>query len=64
VDLEGSIREHQGLMRWYGGRGLPVELNEPHHWAMRDAPDVIFVASAFLSAYNAKRRACGITLHN
>ena len=54
-DLEGSIREHQGLMRWYGGRGLPVELNEPHHWAMRDAPDVIFVASAFLSAYNAKK---------
>ena len=54
-DLEGSIREHQGLMRWYGERGLPVELNEPHHWAMRDAPDVIFVVSAFLSAYNAKK---------
>jgi hypothetical protein len=54
-DLEGSIREHQGLMRWYGERGLPVELNEPHHWGMRDAPDVIFVVSAFLSAYNARQ---------
>jgi len=54
-DLEGSIREHQRLMRWYGERGLPVELNEPHHWGMRDAPDVIFVVSAFLSAYNAKQ---------
>ena len=54
-DLEGSIREHQGLMRWYGERGRPVELNEPHHWAMRDAPDVICVAAAFLSAYNAKK---------
>jgi hypothetical protein len=54
-DLEGSIREHQGLMRWYGERGLPVELNEPHHWAMRDAPDVIFVVAAFLSAYNARQ---------
>ena len=54
-DLEGSIREHQGLMRWYGEHGLPVELNEPHHWAMRDAPDVIFVVAAFLSAYNARQ---------
>jgi hypothetical protein len=32
-----------------------VELNEPHHWGMRDAPDVIFVVSAFLSAYNARQ---------
>ena len=52
-DLEGSIREHQKVMSWYGERGIPVELNEPHHWGMRDAPDVIFVVSAFLSAYNA-----------
>jgi len=54
-NLEGSIREHQALMHWYGARGLPVELNEPHHWGMRDAPDVIFVVSAFLSAYNARK---------
>jgi methylmalonyl-CoA mutase cobalamin-binding subunit len=53
-DLEGSIREHQKVMAWYGQRGIPVELNEPHHWGMRDAPDVIFVVSAFLSAYNAR----------
>ncbi|MEA3440152.1 MAG: cobalamin-dependent protein [Chloroflexota bacterium] len=53
-DLEGSIREHQKVMGWYGERGVPVELNEPHHWGMRDAPDIIFVVSAFLSAYNAK----------
>ncbi|HHH83548.1 MAG TPA: cobalamin B12-binding domain-containing protein [Chloroflexi bacterium] len=53
-DLEGSIREHQKLMAWYGERGIPVELNEPHHWGMRDAPDVVFVASAFISAYNAR----------
>ncbi|MDX9991772.1 MAG: methionine synthase [Anaerolineales bacterium] len=54
-DLEGSIREHQQVMRFYGGRDIPVELNEPHHWGMRDAPDVIFVVSAFLAAYNAKK---------
>lgn len=53
-DLEGSIREHQKVMRWYGQKGIPVELNEPHHWGMRDAPDVIFVVSAYLSAYNAR----------
>jgi hypothetical protein len=54
-DLEGSIREHQQVMTWYGERNIPVELNEPHHWGMRDAPDVVFVVSAFLSAYNAKK---------
>ncbi len=53
-DLEGSIREHQRLMKWYGERDIPVELNEPHHWGMRDAPDVVFVVSAYLSAYNAR----------
>jgi hypothetical protein len=40
-------------MTWYGQRGIPVELNEPHHWGMRDAPDVVFVVSAYL-AYNAR----------
>lgn len=58
-DLEGSIREHQRLMAWYGERNIPVELNEPHHWGMRDAPDVVFVVSAYLSACNA--RAFGVS---
>jgi methylmalonyl-CoA mutase cobalamin-binding subunit len=53
-DLEGSIREHQRVMRWYGERNIPVELNEPHHWGMRDAPDSVFVVAAYLSAYNAR----------
>ncbi len=53
-DLAGSIREHQRVMAWYGERGIPVELNEPHHWGMRDAPDVVCVAAAFLAAYNAR----------
>ena len=54
LTLEESIREHQNVMTWYGQRGIPVELNEPHHWGMRDAPDVVFVTSAYLSAFNAK----------
>jgi len=53
-DLETSIRLHQELLAWYGARGIPVELNEPHHWGMRDAPDVVFVVAAYLSAYNAR----------
>ena len=53
-DLEGSIREHQSVMQWYGSAGIPVELNEPHHWGMRDSSDVVFVVSAYLAAYNAK----------
>ena len=53
-DLEGSIRQHQQVMAWYGKKNIPVELNEPHHWGMRDAPDVIFVVSAYLSAHNAR----------
>lgn len=57
-DLEESINEHQRLMAWYGKKNIPVELNEPHHWGMRDAPDVIYVVSAYLSAYNA--RAAGV----
>jgi len=57
-NLEDSIREHQKLMAWYGSRNIPVELNEPHHWGMRDASDVIFAVTAYLSAYNA--RAAGV----
>jgi methylmalonyl-CoA mutase cobalamin-binding subunit len=53
-DLEGSIREHQQVMAFYGSRNIPVELNEPHHWGMRDAPDVVFVVAAYLAAYNAR----------
>jgi hypothetical protein len=52
-DLEGSIREHQKVMAWYGEHKIPVEVNESHHWGLRDASDVVFVVSAYLSAYNA-----------
>ncbi|MHB0859511.1 MAG: cobalamin-dependent protein [Anaerolineae bacterium] len=57
-DLPTSITEHQRLMAWHGRRGIPVEVNEPHHWGMRDAPDVVYVVSAYLSAYLA--RAAGV----
>ncbi len=53
-DLEGSIREHQKVMKWYGEHNIPVELNEPHHWGMRDSSDVVFVVAAYLAAYNSR----------
>ncbi|MCL2368369.1 MAG: methionine synthase, partial [Oscillospiraceae bacterium] len=43
------------LIRWHAERDIPVELNEPHHWGLRDAHDVISVAASYLSAYHAKR---------
>ena len=52
--LEDSIRIHQEVMAWHGERNVPVELNEPHHWGMRDAPDVVFVVASYLAAHNAR----------
>ena len=53
--LEESIAQAQQLMAWHAARGIPVEVNEPHHWGLRDAHDVISVTMAYLAAYNAKR---------
>lgn len=52
-----GIGEAQRLIAWHGERGIPVEVNEPHHWGLRDAHDVISVAAAYISAYNARK--CG-----
>lgn len=51
-----SIRENQQLMKWHGERNVPVEVNEAHHWSLRDAHDVLGVVTAFLAAYNAKKQ--------
>lgn len=54
-DLASSIRENQNLMKWHGEREVPVEVNESHHWSLRDAHDTVAVVMAYLAAYNAKR---------
>jgi hypothetical protein len=56
--LREAIPETQALMRWHAGQGVPVEMNESHHWSLRDAPDVVAVVAAYLAAYNA--RAAGV----
>lgn len=53
--LTESIPEVQAVMRWHGDRGIPLESNESHHWSLRDAPDAVAVAAAYIAAYNAKR---------
>ena len=49
-----AIRDNQQVMMWHAQRGVPVEVNESHHWSLRYASDAIAVASAYLAAYNAK----------
>lgn len=49
-----AIRENQEAMAWYAERGIPVEVNESHHWSLRDSHDALAVAMAYLAAYNAK----------
>jgi hypothetical protein len=56
--LREAIPETQALMRWHAEQAIPVEMNESHHWSLRDAPDVVAVVTAFLAAYNA--RAAGV----
>jgi hypothetical protein len=56
--LREAIPETQALMRWHAEQDIPVEMNESHHWSLRDAPDVVAVVAAYLAAYNA--RAAGV----
>jgi len=42
-------------MAWHGARDIPVEGNEPYHWGMRDAPDVVVCAVSYLYAHIAKK---------
>ena len=53
--IKTSMREAQELIAFHGKHGIPVELNEPHHWGLRDAHDVISAAASYISAYNAKK---------
>lgn len=50
-----AIRENQKAIRWHAERGIPVEINDPHQWGLRDAHDALEVADAFLCAINAKK---------
>jgi hypothetical protein len=53
--LEEAIKENQEVIRWYAEKKLPVEINDPHHWSLRESSDAIAVADCYISAYNAKK---------
>ena len=53
--LEDAIRENLSVIRWYAERDIPVEINESHHWSLRDSPDQVAIAMAYISAYCAKK---------
>lgn len=53
--LVEAIRENQAAMAWYAQQGIPVEVNEAHHWSLRGGPDSVAVAAFYLAAYNAKQ---------
>lgn len=52
--LAEAIEENRRAMGWYGAQNIPLEVNEAHHWSLRDAHDTIAVVMAYLAAYNAK----------
>ena len=53
--LEQAISENLAAVAWHADQGIPVEINESHHWSLREAPDEVAVAAAYLAAYNAKK---------
>ena len=53
--LYESILEHFEAIKWHAERNIPVEVNDPHQWGLRMAPDHIVVADAYISAYIAKK---------
>ncbi len=53
--VKESIIESQQLMNWHAKQNIPIEVNEAHHWSLRDAHDTIGIVMAYLAAYNAKK---------
>lgn len=56
--LSDAISENMCVMKWYGERRIPLEVNESHHWSLRDAPDSVAIAMAYIAAHAA--RSCGV----
>lgn len=52
--LGEAIDEHIEAITWHAKRDIPVEINDPHQWGLRMAPDHVVVADAFICARAAK----------
>lgn len=55
LTLKESIKQHLEAIKWYSNNNIPVEINDPHHWSLRDAPDAIAVADMYLCGIIAKK---------
>ncbi len=55
LTLKESIKQHLEAIKWHGQNNIPVEINDPHHWSLRDAPDAIAVADMYLCGIIAKK---------
>lgn len=53
--LNEAIDENKKVMKWYADRDIPVEINDSHHWSLRESSDVTAVVDFYLSALNAKK---------
>ncbi|MFX1499227.1 MAG: methionine synthase [Promethearchaeota archaeon] len=55
LNLKESIKLHLKAIKWNAENDIPVEINDSHHWSLRDAPDAIAVADMYLSGIVAKK---------
>ncbi|MHA1689445.1 MAG: methionine synthase, partial [Promethearchaeota archaeon] len=54
LSLKISIKEHLKAIEWHAKNNIPVEINDPHHWGLRNAPDALEVADTLLCGMIAK----------
>jgi hypothetical protein len=52
--LLAAITENIATIKWHAERNIPVEINDPHQWGLRMAPDDLVVADTYLAARVAK----------
>ncbi|MBD3198157.1 MAG: methionine synthase [Candidatus Lokiarchaeota archaeon] len=55
LPLKKSIELHLKTIEWHAKNSIPVEINDPHHWSLRNAPDAIAVADMYLCGIIAKK---------
>jgi len=55
LTLIESIKQHLQAIKWHAKKNIPVEINDPHQWSLRDAPDAIAVADMYLCGIIAKK---------
>ncbi len=55
LTLKESIKQHLEAIKWHRDNKIPVEINDAHHWSLRNAPDAIAVADIYLCGIIAKK---------